>query len=153
MTYEDADIVGVRLDEGVPLRERCEQKQTAALEGCETSEEPQACFIATQALLESCEALPDDVVSVCTGIGEGEGAFWCDGQCETQKCTVANPCNLGKDMDGDGANDSCVTGQRCAPAAEGTVCDPGVLWHCECTTFYYPKNAIRPLDECRCYCD
>ena len=54
----------------------------------------------------------------------------CNGIVLLQQCTVASPCNLGKDMDGDGKNDSCVAGARCNPASEGSICDPGVVYNC-----------------------
>jgi hypothetical protein len=49
----------------------------------------------------------------------------CNGICATVPCTVSNPCDFG-------ILGKFTSGRRCA--SEGSVCDPGTLWDCNCTT-------------------
>lgn len=112
----------------------------------------------------ACEAKMSEWEKVCYKLPEEEtvtetelGIIFCTNTVfkplPVVKCTVKNPCNLGPpDRNGDNKPDICVTGQRCNPANEGAICDPGILWNCFLTTVFYPANIIRPLDECKCEC-
>lgn len=151
LSPEKVDDVSFALKQHPTLRARCIEKQQARLEACASAPEEQQglCRAGANALKEACSDLPD----VTLEAGASQNTGFCEGECDTVECSVAEPCELGEDLDGDGSDDSCVTGERCAPDLEGEVCDEGVIFDCYCTTFYFPRNAIRALDECRCYCD
>lgn len=121
------------------LISRCNATQDARLETCTG----QACIDATHAKA-LCDQLP-------SGLSDAEialGVLPCNGVVPVQQCGGANPnCPLGADLDGDGKNDTCVSGQRCIPASEGAKCDAGVLYDCYLNTTYYA--AVRGCD-CNC---
>ena len=117
---------------------RCRETQAQRLENCKTEQ----CRAEVRQKLAGCDQLSDDELGLS-----------CNGIVPVQSCTVASPCNLGKDMDGDGTIDKCMAGVRCAPASEGSVCDPGVTYDCKLKTSYYPATAFRPLAECDCNCE
>lgn len=117
---------------------RCRQTQTRRLEECKT---------------EQCRAEVRQRLASCDKLGDEEFGAFCNGIVPLQTCTVASPCNLGKDMDGDGTIDKCMAGSRCAPASEGNVCDPGVTYDCRLVTTYHQASAVRPLAECECNCE
>ena len=150
-TDQAVEDIAYAVEPQVSLRDRCTAKQQSRLESCEMADEATRgeCTAAASALLEACSDLPSLVMVA----GETENTGLCDGTCSTVPCTVSKPCNLGKDVDGDGKIDRCVTGEICAPGVSGTVCDTGVLFDCYCTNVYRPSGIIRPLDECAVQCD
>lgn len=128
------------------LAERCRDTQSKRLEACEN----QRCREEVQHKLALCEQLSNDaddpqavlgVLSPCKGIEP------------VQQCSVASPCVLGGDRNGDGVVDRCVAGARCAPASEGSMCDTGLIYNCFLVTTFYPAGPIRPLDQCECNCE
>lgn len=155
------------LDPGYPLvdgggefatmRERCFATQSERLELCVEDFQGEVDQAACEAKMNEweklCYKLPEEET-----VTESElGIIFCTNTVfnpiPVVNCTVAAPCNLGPpDRNGDGKPDICIAGQRCNPANEGAICDPGILWNCNLTTVFYPANIIRPLDRCECEC-
>ncbi len=139
------------------LRTKCLDTQATRYEVCAEDYQGEADQAACEAKITEwqklCYKLPEEETVTETELG----IIFCTNTVfapiPVQKCTVAKPCNLGPpDRNGDGLPDICVTGQRCNPANEGAICDPGILWNCNLTTKFYPAGIIRPLDECKCLC-
>lgn len=94
---------------GASARDRCLAKQKSRLRSCET-ERGQARVV--------CEAVAKELISVCEEMNATAPAYlasrlFCSGICAQQSAK------------------GCI-GHVCA--GKNQVCDPGVLWDCNCTT-------------------
>lgn len=113
---------------GESARDRCLAKQRARLKSCETKRGQEQVV---------CEAVAKELISVCEEMNPKAPAYlagllFCNGIC------ASIPAPTGK----------CI-GRVCA-SPPGQVCEPGVIWNCECTTHY-----SRPLTNttfCSCSC-
>jgi hypothetical protein len=116
---------------------RCRESQTQRLENCKT----QQCREEAQQKLADCNQLSDD-----------QFGFFCNGVVPLKQCSVASPCKLTTDQDGDGKLDVCVNGSQCAPASEGNICDVRNAYNCYLKTTFYPQGPLYPLATCECNC-